>query len=388
MHTHTQPTDVSEIQQEWLGSELDGLFDEDQGESALKISNPKTQCRSRWDPLEDDVLFKAVIHSKREATCVHGGVNPMNAPDPEVVADETWNCIARFILHGRTPLQCYKRYMELISYNQSTISRSNLSSIASDLPLPSESETSTLQHEIESCGEKYPWSTLPSSMQQTCELYAEDHQVLFPCFVNLSDSVESELNSGSTSSNYVSSQLVHSSKFPLPSPSFPLTRGPFRLNDQDLRKAGLSQQENAVPHRDITDCGPTLHGQAERPLAKFKGSWTPKEDEILFNMHQLNGRKWTKIATHLPRRHAKQCRERFVNHLDPYLMKGEWTGEEEETLILLHAKHGNKWARISRLLPGRSENDLKNHWHSTIQRRYQGQEYKVSMCCKNGLGPW
>ncbi|MGK3748444.1 MAG: hypothetical protein ACI8RD_000736 [Bacillariaceae sp.] len=83
------------------------------------------------------------------------------------------------------------------------------------------------------------------------------------------------------------------------------------------------------------------------------------------------GRKWAKIAAHLPGRQGKQCRERFVNHLDPELKKGEWTDDEEAILIAMHELHGNRWANISKQLPGRSDNDVKNHWYSTIQRKFQ-----------------
>jgi len=106
------------------------------------------------------------------------------------------------------------------------------------------------------------------------------------------------------------------------------------------------------------------------PVIKGKGSWTPEEDAILVEMRKVYGRKWAKIATHLPGRQGKQCRERYVNHLDVALKKGEWTDDEEAILIALHEHHGNRWAAISKQLPGRSDNDVKNHWYSTIQRKF------------------
>ena len=105
-------------------------------------------------------------------------------------------------------------------------------------------------------------------------------------------------------------------------------------------------------------------------VIKGKGSWTAEEDVILREKRALYGRKWAKIAAHLPGRQGKQCRERFVNHLDPDLKKGEWTDDEEAILIAMHENHGNRWANISKHLPGRSDNDVKNHWYSTIQRKF------------------
>ncbi|KAL7532587.1 hypothetical protein ACHAXR_004720 [Thalassiosira sp. AJA248-18] len=104
---------------------------------------------------------------------------------------------------------------------------------------------------------------------------------------------------------------------------------------------------------------------------KGKGSWTPGEDDILLKQWYNIGNKWSKIAAFLPGRAGKQCRERFINHLDPNLKKGEWTDDEEALLIALHKHHGNKWTLISKNLTGRSDNDVKNHWYSTITRKFQ-----------------
>ena len=67
-----------------------------------------------------------------------------------------------------------------------------------------------------------------------------------------------------------------------------------------------------------------------------------------------------------------------MNHLDPELKKGEWTDDEEAILIAMHEHHGNRWANISKQLPGRSDNDVKNHWYSTIQRKFQQHGKDVS----------
>lgn len=119
------------------------------------------------------------------------------------------------------------------------------------------------------------------------------------------------------------------------------------------------------------DCLTKWQTLSTPPVIKGKGSWTAEEDNILRDKRALYGRKWAKIAAHLPGRQGKQCRERFVNHLDPELKKGEWTDDEEAILIALHEHHGNRWANIAKQLPGRSDNDVKNHWYSTIQRKFQ-----------------
>jgi hypothetical protein len=132
------------------------------------------------------------------------------------------------------------------------------------------------------------------------------------------------------------------------------------------------------PNHNPVECLTQWQSLTLPPVIKGKGSWTNEEDCILRSKRVQYGRKWAKIATFLPGRQGKQCRERFVNHLDPELKKGEWTDDEEAILIAKHEHHGNRWANISKHLPGRSDNDVKNHWYSTVQRKFQQHGKEVS----------
>ncbi|OHT00828.1 Myb-like DNA-binding domain containing protein [Tritrichomonas foetus] len=103
---------------------------------------------------------------------------------------------------------------------------------------------------------------------------------------------------------------------------------------------------------------------------KKKQKWSSEEDELLRNSVKIHGTKnWFIIACDLHGRNCKQCRERWINVLDPQLNTTNWESDEDLILLKNHILYGNTWAKIAQFLPGRSPNGVKNRYYLLERNR-------------------
>ncbi|PQM38196.1 transcription factor MYB27 [Prunus yedoensis var. nudiflora] len=115
-----------------------------------------------------------------------------------------------------------------------------------------------------------------------------------------------------------------------------------------------------------------------------KGPWLEEEDEQLTAYVNLKGnRRWDALAKESGlRRSGRSCRMRWLNYLRPNLKHGHITVEEEKIILHLHERWGNKWSKIARMLPGRTDNEIKNYWRTHLKKKEPIQDVsKLHLLC-------
>ncbi|KAL7547973.1 hypothetical protein ACHAWF_011248 [Thalassiosira exigua] len=158
--------------------------------------------------------------------------------------------------------------------------------------------------------------------------------------------------------------------------------------DQILRQAVEMWGENNFRHiSDHVFRGTRTESQCKTRWKKalqpglVKGRWTREEDKIITDSVAAGNMKWSDIAGHLPGRIGEQVKERWVNNLDPEVKRGVWTADEMRILREAQKELGNKWAEIAKCIPGRSENSVKNRWYNqkTSDRRAQKKKLEEAL---------
>eukprot|EP00879_Flechtneria_rotunda_P002251 GHRR01002439.1.p1 GENE.GHRR01002439.1~~GHRR01002439.1.p1 ORF type:complete len:1108 (+),score=578.17 GHRR01002439.1:1014-4337(+) len=155
---------------------------------------------------------------------------------------------------------------------------------------------------------------------------------------------------------------------------------PVDNDDQDYNQS--EEEDESCSSADLSISSRQQNGGAAAAAASRPSStstsikaaqrWSPEEHELLSQVVARfgNSRKWSEIAKHVPGRTGKQCRERWVNHMNPDIKKGAWDVAEELLLCKWHSILGSHWARITKKLEGRTENAVKNHWNAAQRAKH------------------
>jgi hypothetical protein len=143
------------------------------------------------------------------------------------------------------------------------------------------------------------------------------------------------------------------------SPGQAMLRRRFRSKFEDRK---LNRPKIQMRSREKTRPGPGVD----------KRKFTPEEDaKLLKVVGRCGSLDWLKVAEQMGFRDSRQCRERWTNYLSPDLKNGPWTFQEDAVLDVKFTQYGPRWSTITESFPGRSRNNVKNHWMARHRKTAQ-----------------
>jgi len=148
------------------------------------------------------------------------------------------------------------------------------------------------------------------------------------------------------------------------------------LQDINITKIKWKLVAKKLPGNTIEQC--QLKWKDVLKKGDSSNKWTREEDKILKKWVEKHGAKhWTHCASLIIGRNGKQCRERWINILDPVIKIGGWSDKEQAKIFECLMEYSTSWSKVSKHLKGRTENAIKNYFYSTIRRiqSYETHEF-------------
>ena len=100
-----------------------------------------------------------------------------------------------------------------------------------------------------------------------------------------------------------------------------------------------------------------------------RGPWSHEEDEKLKQyVKEYGPSNWVRCREFVPERNHKQIRERWHNVLSSDIKKAKWTITEEYLIFKLYKEFGSNWSNITKFIPGRSDNSIKNRFLTSLRK--------------------
>ena len=161
---------------------------------------------------------------------------------------------------------------------------------------------------------------------------------------------------------------------PPPPYGHPMSYPPYPVPTSSGNRSATTGAQSSAPKSE------SLSGSATKRKSGPK-TWTKEEDSTLLTLVQsMRGpMKWSVVAQNMPDRTGKQCRERYVNHLNPRLKVTDWSPAEDATVFHLYDSLGSQWAKMAKMIPGRTDNGIKNRFHNLRRQLEREDEHRMKL---------